>query len=169
MPLFGDFTVLGNRRGVLPRRLGQSCQQSGLAQTQVLGVLTEVALRGRLGAVGEIAEVNLVEIPLEDLVVVELSLQLQSDHSLFDFSVDCARRRSLRSAFDVDVLHQLLGDGAATCALQEAGPERRQVFDRRPRETAKVYARIVVEAVVLRGDSSGDQPGRYFRQRLRLL
>ena len=74
--------------------------------------LAEVGPRGGLHAVGAVAEVDLVQVHLEDAVLRVAALQLQRQHRLLQLALEALVRR------EEEHLGQLLGDGAA--ALHEA-------------------------------------------------
>ena len=58
-----------HRRRIHRRRIDEAGQERRFGQIEVGGRLAEVAARGGLGAVQAVAEVHLVEVKLEDLVL----------------------------------------------------------------------------------------------------
>ncbi len=94
------------------RRVEDRGEHRALLDGQVLGVDAEVRLCRRLDAVGAAAEVDGVEVALEDLALGQLLLQLQGDERLLDLALEralggqvvdlhvllCDRRRALRRA-----------------------------------------------------------------------
>ena len=67
--------VGGGHRRIARRALHHPGQQRALAQGQLRGGLVEIALRGGLDAVGAGAEIDPVQVELEDLLLGELGLQ----------------------------------------------------------------------------------------------
>ncbi len=154
--------VLGHGRGVIAGGLRDPGQHRRFRQGKVPGRLAEVAPGGGLSPGGEVAVEDLVQVPLQDLVITVAALQLKGQDHLLDLPAQ--RPFSPLLWRDVDVLHQLLSDGAAAAALQEAGPEGRQVLHGGPQQSLDVHSWIVVEAGVLGGDGGVDEPGRDLRQ-----
>ncbi len=83
--LVGDGAVA--RRG-----LQHAGQQGRLAQAQLGSGLVEIALRGRLDAIGAGAEIDPVEIQGEDLLLGELGLEPYRQHQLLGLAVHVLRR-----------------------------------------------------------------------------
>src|SRR5207237_5621053 len=114
------------------RTLHQRYQHRRLRRRQVLHLLAEIELRGEAdavdGAVAVLAEVDLVEVGLEDLLLAVMELEQHRHHELGEL----ARQRALRRA--EAVLRELLRDGAA--ALHALRAER----EHRARERARVEA-----------------------------
>ncbi len=72
--------LLGIEEGrVGHRALGQAGEQRGLGEGEILGVLAEVELRGGLEAVHAAAEVDLVAVEGEDLLLGEGALDLDGE------------------------------------------------------------------------------------------
>ena len=100
------FAASGCRYRVIPgRRLGQTGEERGLGDRQLVERLVEVVERRGGDAVGADAEIDLVEIELEDLVLGEGVLDAEREQRLLDL----AAQRDL--AAQEEVLGDLLGDG----------------------------------------------------------
>src|SRR5437867_2588934 len=132
LPRFRLVLILRDGGAVLSGRLGQSGEQRRLCQGEVLGGLAEIKARRRLGTVGRMAVVDLVEVPLEDLAIAVASLELEGDRRLFELAREAAVGALRR--VDVDVAGKLLRDRAASAPREEPRPERSEVFEGRPRE-----------------------------------
>src|SRR5947209_20598668 len=108
----------------------------------MLDGLAEVVKRGEPdavdGAVAVLAEVDLVEIRLEDLVLLVVDLQQHRHHQLGDLALE----RALRA--EEEVLHQLLREGAP--ALE---PPQADEVQRGPSDAAKVEAVVGDESALL--------------------
>src|SRR3990172_7478239 len=167
LPRRGPLPVVRDGGRIEAGRVGDAGEHRRLGQRQVFGALGEVALSGRLSPVGEVPVVYLVQIPLKDLVVAVLALQLQRDDRFLDLAFRLAIEALL--AVDIDVLDQLLCDRAATAALEQSGPEGREVLPGRAGQAGEVHAGVAVEAGVLRGDGSADEIRGYLGQRHRVL
>ena len=68
----------------------QTGEIRGFAQSQIAGILPKVLMRRCLDAVGVTPVEDLVQIPVHDLVVVVLTLQLKRDNGLLELAVDFA-------------------------------------------------------------------------------
>ena len=88
------------------------------------------------------AEVDLVQVHLEDAVLRVAPLQLDREHRLLELAVEAPVRR------EEEHLGQLLGDGAA--ALHDAAAA--EVLVDRARDAHRIHAEVRVEARVLGGD-----------------
>ena len=89
-------------------RLGQGGQHGGLAQGQIDQRLVEIIKRRRGHAVGAEAEVNLVEVKLEDAILIERPLDPEGQDRFLDLAVV----RDLVA--EQEVLRHLLGYGRGT-------------------------------------------------------
>ena len=116
-----------------------------LGEIQIAHGLAEVALRGRLDAVGAVAEVDLVEVELEDFLLRVTLLDLPRDLRFLELS----RERLLAG--------DLLGEDVA----RELHRERREALREVPvhdigcegaEHARPVDARVLVEALVLGDD-----------------
>src|SRR5690606_15629840 len=102
-------------RAQLPVRLEMADLRAGqdrsqvhrLAERQLRGHRVEVVLRGGSDAIDPGAELDDVQVKLEDLLLGELLLEQQGEHRLLQL----ARQRLL--ALEIDVLRELHADGAA--------------------------------------------------------
>src|SRR5262245_3782376 len=70
--------------GVRRRRLGQSREQRRLWNVYIGRVLAEIPQRRRLYSIEAVAEVHLVQVHLEDLVLRELALEPRGEEHLGD-------------------------------------------------------------------------------------
>jgi hypothetical protein len=128
-------------------RLHQARKQCGFAHGELGRRLSEVAARGGLGAIEPVAEVDLVEIQLEDLVFRIARFQLRGQDHFLELALErlVERQKALS--------RQLLGDRAAplgAAALSEVG-------DHRSADADDVDAAVVVEPLVLDGQNGADQ------------
>ena len=125
---------------VVQARVGDDAsEQCRLSVVERIGVLVEVELGGRLHTIGTTAEVDGVEVSLEDLVFGHLLFESHRDRSFRDLALE-----HLRVA-DNAKLHELLGDGRT--ALLDA--TRRNVRHRRARDRCDVDPLVLIEAIVL--------------------
>ena len=121
----------------------------------VLGRFAEIALRGRLDAIGAGAEIDPVEIEFENLGFGMLALQPERE---FDF-LQFALQRALLG--QEQVLGELLGQRRA--ALRDAVMQ--DVGDRRARDAERIDAVMRIEPAVLDRDEGLRQIGRQILQR----
>ena len=140
--------------GVLPgivarRRLGDGGERRGLRDVQVADRLPEVALRRGLHAEGAVAEVDLVEVQLEDLVLGVLLLDLAGDLGLPELAAE--RFVAAADVLGADVPRQLHRDGREAFGH----PHLDQVAPDRAEHAEPVDAVVLVEALVLGGDERG--------------
>ena len=139
--------------GVAIGRPDETRQHGRLADGELLGFLHEVESRSlpdaedALGAV--LPEIDLVEIVLEDLVLGVHPLRHQR-HERF---LDLALQRAV--ALQEEVLHQLLGQGAA--ALDDAAAP--QISHEGAQHRHRVHAAVIVEALVLHCQHGLPHPG----------
>ena len=119
-------------------------QVGGLPDGQVGGGDLEVGAGGRLGAVGAPAEVDGVQVALQDLVLGELPLELDGQKASLIFRVIGALRADGREG----VADVLLGDGGA--ALADLAALRSWLG--RPDDALAAHARVLEELPVLGGD-----------------
>ena len=129
-------------RLVVVRALGQRRQVGALGQRQVGDRLAEVVVGRRADAVGAVAQPDLVEIELEDLLLGQGLLEPGGEDRLLQLAAD----RDL--VVQEDVLGHLLGDGRAAlgpAALQDV----EDVLEHRPADAADVDAAMLEEVVVL--------------------
>ncbi|MNQ68085.1 hypothetical protein D3C85_826290 [compost metagenome] len=140
----GGALALGHRR-IARRGLQQAGQQGGFAHRQLVRALVEIALRGRLDAIGAGAEIDPVQIEGEDFLLGELHLQPDGQHQLLNLALQILVRRQEQ------VLGQLLGDGRA--ALHHA--PGLEVQGHGPAHADGIETGMVIEAPVLDGDEGG--------------
>src|SRR6185295_1690329 len=113
--------------------------------------LAEIAEGRRVDAVGAGAEIDAVEIELEDAALGEPGLKPQRQHDLLDLSLEGPLR------FQEQVLRQLLGEGRT--ALDDAA--RLIVGEEGPDEADRIDTEMMIEAPVLDGDDRLRQIGRH--------
>ncbi len=136
-PALGRFRVLERRVG--RGRLGQPGEQGGLGEAQPGDRLAEEGARGRLHSEGAVAEVDLVQVHLEDAVLRVAPLELQREYRLLELALEALVRG------EEEHLGELLGDGAA--ALHDApAPE---VLVDRAGDAGRIHPVVRVEARVL--------------------
>ncbi len=116
-------------------------QDGGLLEVEVLGRDVEVGHRGGLDAVGAAAEVDGVEVALEDLLLALLALELQGEEGLLELALEGPLLG------EVEDLHVLLGDRRRALRAVAAG-----VAERRPDDALGVDALVGPEALVLGRD-----------------
>ena len=109
---------------------------------QVLRRFAKIAARRHLDAPGAAAEIDGIDIELEDVVLAQRAFQPRRHDHLADFALigDVVA--------DQEVLHHLLGDGRA--ALRAAGFGK--IADEGADDAALVDAVMLIEAPVLGGD-----------------
>jgi hypothetical protein len=146
--------LLAVGRVVLRRVVEHGGEDGGLAEVQVLGRVVEVGLGGGLDAIGAAAEVDGVEVALEDLLLAELLLDLQRDDGLADLALVALL------AGEVEDLDVLLGDRRRALAGIAAG-----VGEERAQDALGVDALVGPEGLVLRGDHRVLHGLRHLRQR----
>ena len=115
-------------------------EHGGLGERHGAGRLAEIALRRRLDAIGAGAEIDPVQVELEDLVLGVVALQPERQDRLLDL----ARGGALLG--QEQVLGELLGQRRA--ALRDAAPRVRLLHDRAG-DADRVDAEMLVEAPVL--------------------
>ena len=135
------------------RRLRDRRQRRGLGDVQLAGALAEVALACDLDAVGAIAEVDLVEVQLEDLVLAVALLDVECDAHLPQLPAQAAV-----AAVDVlgkEVAGELHGDGGRT-----GDPSAKNGTLGGTEDPDPVDAVMLVEALVLRREEGLDDGRR---------
>ena len=150
-PVAARLGRLGLAARIVPGgRLGQAGQERRLGDGELIQRLVEVVERRRRHAVGAEAEIDLVQVQLEDLVLGERPLDPERQQRLLDL----ARQRDL--AGQEEVLGDLLGDGR--------GPDRPAVLAEVPDvgqrgadDAEHVDPRMAVEILVLGGKECLDQ------------
>jgi hypothetical protein len=122
-----------SRDGDLHRGFGDLERPSGLA---------EIALRRGLDTVGTGAEINPVEVELENLGLAQLALEPKRKHEFLHLAPERALLRQEQ------VLGELLGDGRSALGDVPAG----EIGEHRAREAHGIDTEMAVEAAVLDGD-----------------
>jgi hypothetical protein len=122
-------------------------QRRGLGQGQVVQFLGEVTLRSGTDPVGAGAEVDPVQVALEDLVLGQAPFQFDRPDCLDDLAVQGLFGGAIEQEGVLDVL---LGDGRGT--TRDA--TRRDVADPGAQDGLDVDAVVVVELAILRGDDA---------------
>ena len=130
------------QRRVGRRALGQAGQQSRFGQGQVLGVLGEVELRGGLKAVHAAAQVDLVAVEGEDLLLGEGALDLDGEIGLLDLADGGA------VGGEKEIARQLHGERGGALGAAVAA----QVVPERAGDAEDVDAPVRLEALVFNGD-----------------
>ena len=121
------------------RRLDHARERRRLAEGEVLHALAEVEAARLLDAVAEVAEVDLVQVQEEDLVLREVLLEARREDELLHLALHAP------VALEQERLHHLLGDGRAA-ALHAADEE--PLHDA-ARDGEVVHALVLVEVGVL--------------------
>ncbi len=127
-------------------RLQQSGEQRALAQREIGRGLAEIGLRRRLDAVGEVAEIGLVEVERQHVGFAVGVLQPNGEDRL----AQLAAQRALGALFGIEqqIARDLLGDGAAPGDDFAAG----QVDHEGAGDADHVDAGMAVEVGVLGAD-----------------
>ena len=112
----------------------------GLAEIDVLHVLAKIILRRFLDAVVPFAEVVVVQIEIEDVVLGEVLLQAPREHHLLELALD------LLVAGEHQGFHDLLSDGHRA----QSPPAREHIDDGGAEDGEEVHAAVLVEILVLR-------------------
>ncbi len=149
-PIAPDLGLLGiARRVVVVRRLWQSGQEGRLAEAQFVERFVEIKEGGRLYPIGAGAEIDLVEVELEDPVLRQRLVDPGSEQDLLDLAVD---RQLVRQQH---VLGDLLRDGrgADRPALAVPAPD---IGQRGAEHRDRVDAVVAVEILVLGRQEGGD-------------
>jgi hypothetical protein len=141
-------------RIVLGRALRQPGQERRLRDREVLDVDVEEGARRRLDPVRTGAEVDLVQIEVEDIVLAELVLETQREDDLLQLALEPPLGREQQR------LHDLLRDRAA--ALDDALV--RHVHDEGARDAERIDAGMPVEVGVLGGEERLAHVGRHALQ-----
>ena len=144
-----DDLLVGGRR-IAGGRLQQARQRGGLEHRHVAGGLAEEAARRHLDTVGAGAEIDAIEIELEDVALAETRLEPQSEHELLEL----AGERALGP--EEKILGELLGQRRA--ALLDAPGA--QVGERRAHQAGRVETPVLEEAAVLGGNDCIDKVPR---------
>ena len=131
------------------RRRRNAGEQARLAKSQVGRAGVEVRLCRRLGAIRLVAEIDRVQIHLENLVLAVLPRQRDRQRRL----AQLALQRIRRVGTEVQLLDELLGDGASP--FDEA--KVNQIVQGGPQDRGQVDAAVLVIPAVFDGDAGMDQ------------
>ena len=145
------------RRREPRRRFDEAGEHRGFREVELLCGFAEIALRGGFDAIGAGAEIDAVEIEIEDLVLGEFALQPQRQNELLDFA------RVSPVLREEQVFRQLLRDRRA--ALRNAAAH--DVGAQRASDAHRIDAMMVVEAPVLDRDEGLRHVFRQFLERRR--
>ena len=139
---------LGIRVGRIDRRPAEDPRdERRFLETEVRDALAEIEVRGRLDAVGAVAEVELVAVQLEDPLLGILLLDAAGDEHLLELPPDGLL------GIEEQLAGQLLGDGApALGAAERAAPDPDDVLLERPDDAHVIDALVRIEPGVLGGD-----------------
>ena len=129
-------------RVVARRRLGQTGDHRRLGNAQLVQGLAIIDLGRGHHAIGAVAEIDLVQVELENGLLVQFLLDLQRQQDL----VELARVGLLRT--EEEVARHLHGDGAAAAGLGTGGD---QFVDRR-HQGQRVHPVVGPELVILGGE-----------------
>ena len=141
-------------RMVVVRRLRQRGEIGRFRSDQLVHRLVEIEQRGGGDAVGADAEIDLVEIELEDLLLGEGALDLHRQQRFLDL----ARERELVG--EQEVLGDLLRDGGGALRAAAAAVLLHEQHGG-ARDAGEVDAAVLVEVLVLRRDEGVDDELRH--------
>ena len=129
---------LGVRIGRIDRRPAEDARDEGrFLEAEVRDALAEIEVRGRLDAVGAVAEVELVAVELEDPLLGIFLLDAAGDEHLLELPPDGLL------GIEEQLAGQLLGDGApALGPAQGAAPDPDDVLLERPEDAHVIDARM---------------------------
>ena len=139
-------------RVVVAGRLGEGGEEGDLGQSELVERGVEVVERRRRHAVGTVAEVDLVQIKLEDAVlVIERALDADRQDRLLDlpFEGDLVGQEK--------VLRHLLGDRRATHRPSVLVAKAPEVGEPGPQDPHRVHPEVAVEVLVLGREEGVDQ------------
>ena len=128
--------------GIIERGLvGDAYDAGGLGQRKLRHVLAKIGFRRGLNAPAALAEVDRVEIPLDDLLFVVLLFQLQRAEDFRQLSLDG------HVVLAGQVLDELLGDGGAAVAGLHLGKH----LHKSAGGAVPVHALVLVKTLILDG------------------
>ena len=143
------------------RRLRQRRQARRFRHVNTASRLAEIASRGSLDAVGAVAEVDLVQVELEDLALGELLFERLGDANLANLPRDPLDAANLPvDLLGEEVAGELHGDGRE--ALAQA-VEEHDVLER-AEEADPVHAVMLIEPLVLDRQEGGGHRRRHRRE-----
>src|SRR5208283_109074 len=126
-------------RRELARRLHQSGEHRRLGERDLARAVTIVAAHGRLDAIGARAEIDPIEIKLENLFLAVFALEPKREDRLLNLTGE----RALLG--EEEILGELLGERGA--ALHATAADH--VAQQRAREPLRIEAPMRIEAAVL--------------------
>ena len=132
---------IGGRR-IMRRRLDEACDHRGLGKAQIARRMAEEFAASGVDAVRAAAEIDLVEIELEDLVLREFALDGQREHRLAHFSAEIIFVRQ------EDRPRDLLGDRRRTLQATPGAAIGDARADRAG-EAERIDAPMALEAAIL--------------------
>ncbi len=143
-PQYGELSLartfgVGYRVGP-GRVLRQTGQHRRLGHRKCGHRLAEVGLGGGREPIGTLAEVDLVHVELEDLILVQSALDLHAEQHFLELALGCA------AVAQVEVARDLLGDGGGTLEPAAGGG-----LEQRPRHASPVDAAVAAKARVFDG------------------
>ena len=148
-PVAPDGRLPGPAEGmIVVGRLGQGRQVGGLLDAELAQLLAEIVERRGGHAVGADAEIDLVQVELEDPVLRIGALDADGEDRLLELALE------LLLARQQEVLGHLLGDGRGTLGALLAVVL--QVVDHGAGNAGEVEAAVLVEALVLGGQEGGN-------------
>ncbi len=147
----GNRAIEVHRRGIARRRLNEAGKERRLCDCQVAGGLAEIAARSGLDAVEAVAEIDLVQVQLEDLVLGVEVLDVGRENDFFQFP---AKRLV---AAEEALARELLRDGASALGTAPF-PD---IADHGGSHTYHIDAVVLVEALVLDRDDGLDEIRRH--------
>ncbi len=130
------------KRLIVVRPLRQRGEVGRLRDGELVDALVEISERGGGDAVGAHAEIDLVEVEFEDLVLGIGALDLERQQRL----ADLAREGHLVA--QEEVLGDLLGDGGGALGMA-AGAVVLHVIEGGARDAGEIEAAVLVEVLVL--------------------
>ena len=131
---------------VVGGRLGEAGEERRLGEGQLAGRVAEVLARRRLDPLGSVAEIDVVEVELEDLLLRVAALDLLRHPDLEELAA--SRLLLAGDALGEDVAGELHRDRAEPLR-EAAGP---QVGEHRAPHPLPVHSAVLVEALVLDGE-----------------
>ncbi|HRH85495.1 MAG TPA: hypothetical protein PLO41_01495, partial [Rubrivivax sp.] len=135
----------------LGRRLGQAGDHGDLREVQLVQRDAVVDLRRCADAVGPVAEEDLVQVELENLILGQLALNDVGEHHFLQLALVGLLGRQEK------VARHLHGDGAAALLLFMGVGE----FQHGAQHRQPVDARVLIEAIVFGGDDRLLEQGRH--------
>src|SRR5262249_29790117 len=147
-PVLGAGRVAARRKP--RRRFDETGKQRGFREIKLLGGLGKIALSGGLDSIGAGAEIDPVEIELQNLAHAELALEPQRKHQLLQLAPERA------FLGQEQVLGELLRDRRAALGDMAA----QQVGNARAQKPDGINTKMLIETVILDRDERVEQMGR---------